>query len=58
MPILASVRDRPTWIAGSPRCWQPTAAADPAGKQVVFGFDITDDDAGHYLLVCFSMDGS
>ena len=58
MLTFASIRDRPTWISGSPDRWQGADASAPSAKLLSFGFDITDDGAGHYVLVCFSSDAA
>lgn len=58
MRTFASIRNRPTWIIGWPNCWRGADASVPSAKLLSFGFDITDDGAGHYLLVCFSTDGA
>jgi hypothetical protein len=59
MRTFASIRDRPTWISGWPNSgWRGADAADASAKLLPFGFDITEDGAGHYLLVCFSTDGA
>jgi hypothetical protein len=53
----ASIRNRPTWITGWPNSgWRGADARDPSAELLPFGFDITDDGAGHYLLVYYSMD--
>ena len=56
MRTFASIRDRPTWVTGSPPSWRGADASGPSARLVEFGFDITDDGAGGYLLVCYSMD--
>jgi hypothetical protein len=54
----ASIRNRPTWIQGWPHSgWSGAASSDHGAKLLLFGFDITDDGAGNYLLVCYSADG-
>ena len=58
MRTFASIRDRPTRITGRPDCWRGADAGDATARILPFGFDITDDGSGHYLLVCFSTDGS
>ena len=59
MRTFASIRDRPTGITGLPDSgWRSADSGDATAKIVPFGFDITDDGAGHYLLVCFSADGT
>lgn len=58
MRTFTSIRDRPTWITGWPNSgWRGADPTDPSSKQLSFGFDITDDGAGHFLFVCFSSDG-
>jgi hypothetical protein len=58
MQVFASIRDRPTWIIGLPHTgWRGATPTEPGAKSMLFGFDITDDGAGNYLLVCFSADG-
>jgi hypothetical protein len=57
--VFASIRDRPTWITGWPHSWWGSAEpSEPGARQLPFGFDITNDGAGSYLLVCFSADGA
>ena len=58
MQVFASIRDRPTWVTGRPRSWRGAEPSEPGAKQLSFGFDITDDGAGNFLLVCFSADGA
>jgi hypothetical protein len=54
---FASIRDRPTWITGWPNSgWRGADASDPTARLMPFGFDITDDGAGHFLLVYYSTD--
>ena len=57
MRPVASVRNRPTWIVGRPTAWRGADAPGEGASPVPFGFDITEDGAGYYLLVCFSADG-
>jgi hypothetical protein len=57
MRTFGSIRDRPTWITGEPNGWRGAGASAPSAKLLPFGFDITDDGADHYLLVCFSICG-
>jgi hypothetical protein len=58
MRVFASIRNRQTWITGWPHSgWRGASATDAHAKVLPFGFDITDDVAGNYLLVCFSADG-
>ena len=58
MQVFASIRDRPTWIAGWPHSgWRGAEPSDRGAKQLRFGFDITDDGVGNFLLVSFSADG-
>jgi hypothetical protein len=58
MRVFASIRDRPTWICGWPHGgWRGSDAVEPNARQLAFGFDITDDGAGNYLLVSLSADG-
>lgn len=57
MRTFASIRNRSTRITGWPNSgWRGADASDPSAKLLPFGFDITDDGAGHYLLVYYSMD--
>lgn len=58
MPVFASIRNRPIWIIGRPHTgWGTAEPAEPGAKQLLFGFDITDDGGANYLLLCFSADG-
>ncbi|HEV2973293.1 MAG TPA: hypothetical protein VGY55_25220 [Pirellulales bacterium] len=57
MKVFASIRDRPTRITGWPHSgWRGADPTDAEAKQLPFGFDITDDGAGNYLLVYYSSD--
>jgi hypothetical protein len=57
MRTFASIRNRQTWITGPPRGpWGGCDASNPSAKRLPFGFDITDDGAGYYILVSYSMD--
>jgi hypothetical protein len=58
MQTYTSIRDRPTWVTGDPNGWRGADSSDPTATLRAFGFDIADDGAGNYLLVCFSVDGS
>jgi hypothetical protein len=57
MNVFASIRNRPTSISGGPERWRGADPSEPGARIVSFDLDITDDGAGHYLLVCFSSDG-
>jgi hypothetical protein len=55
MRTFASIRDRPTWVTGPPHGgWRGADASGPSAGLPAFGFDISDDGAGGYLLVCYS----
>ncbi len=55
---FASIRGRPTWIVGWPHSgWRAADPSEGGAKQLPFNFDITDDGAGHFLLVYYSTDG-
>ena len=62
MRTFASIRDRPAWLTGRPRKgrtyspWGIGDASTPAARPMTFGFDITDDGQGRYILAFYSMD--
>jgi hypothetical protein len=58
MRTFASIHNRSTWITGPPGGpWGGSDSSNPSAKLLPFGFDITEDGAGYYILVCYSMDG-
>ncbi len=58
MKVFASIRNRPTWITGWPHSgWRGALPSERGAKELPFGFDITDDGGGNFLLVSFSDDG-
>jgi hypothetical protein len=57
MRTFASIHNRSTWITGRPHGpWGGADASSPSAKLLSFGFDITADGAGYYVLVYYSMD--
>ena len=57
MRTFASIRNRSTWITGRPHSGRGIAdASDASAKLLPSGFDITEDGAGRYNLVFYSMD--
>jgi hypothetical protein len=57
--VFASIRGRPTWITGWPHSgWRGADPNEEGAKQLAFGFDVTDDGSGNFLLVYYSADGA
>lgn len=59
MSSFASIARRPLWISGCQSGgWRVAGESDPSARLVPFHHEITDDGAGHFLLVSSSIDGS